>query len=164
MKENREPNIDIFKINMTEEEKEVQKKIKEWKLQNDRRIQEKKDRKAEKKRLRDIKKHETKRIWIPQVIACLMLLWALNPDNPYGYYTILRWVSCGIFAYLAFQVFESAKQGWTWVLGITALVYNPIFRVHLNRELWSYINVFTIVIALVSIFAIRVERNNQPNN
>jgi len=38
MKENREPNIDIFRINMTEEEKEVQKKIKEWKLRNDRRI------------------------------------------------------------------------------------------------------------------------------
>jgi len=162
MKENREPNIDIFKINMTEKEKEVQKKIKEWKLQNDRRIQEKKDQKAEKKRLRDIKKHETKRIWIPQVIACLMLLWALNPDNPYGYYIILRWVCCGIFAYLAFQVFESAKQGWTWVLGITALVYNPIFRVHLNRELWSFINVVTSIIALVSIFTIRVERNNQP--
>lgn len=91
-----------------------------------------------------------------------MLLWALNPDNPYGYYILLRWVCCGIFAYLAFQALEHEKQGWVWMLGITALVYNPIFRVHLNRELWSIINVVTIGIAVASIFAFKVkkEKNN----
>jgi len=25
-------------------------------------------------------------MWTPQLIASVMLLWALNPDNPYGYY------------------------------------------------------------------------------
>jgi len=103
-----------------------------------------------------------KKNWIPQVIAVLMLLWALNPDNPYGYYILLRWVCCGIFAYLAFQALENEKQGWVWVLGITALVYNPIFRVHLNRELWSIINVVTIAIAVVSIFALKVK--NEKDN
>ncbi len=101
-----------------------------------------------------------KRIWIPQIIATLMLIWALNPDNSYGYYILLRWVCCGIFAYLAFQALEIEKQGWVWVLGITALVYNPIFRVHLNRELWSIINVVTIGIAVVSIFALNVKKEN----
>jgi len=104
-----------------------------------------------------------KRFWIPQIIATLMLIWALNPDNPYGYYILLRWVCCGIFAYLAFQALEIEKQGWVWVLGITALVYNPIIRVHLNRELWSIINVVTIGIALVSIFALKV-KNKKDNN
>ena len=103
-----------------------------------------------------------KKIWIPQVVASIMLLWALNPDNPYGYYILLRWVCCGIFAYLAFQALENEKQGWVWVLGITALVYNPIFRVQLNRELWSIINVVTIGIAVVSIFALKVK--NKKNN
>jgi hypothetical protein len=28
--------------------------------------------------------YEMKRIWIPQAIAAVMLLWALNPENPYG--------------------------------------------------------------------------------
>jgi uncharacterized membrane protein len=49
-----------------------------------------------------------------------------------------------------------------WVLVITALLYNPVFRVHLNRELWSIINVVTIVIAVVSIFIFKVE--NDKNN
>lgn len=30
-----------------------------------------------------------------------MLLWALYPENPYGYYVLLRLVCCPIFAYLA---------------------------------------------------------------
>jgi hypothetical protein len=92
-----------------------------------------------------------RRTWIPQVIAILMLLWALNPNNPYVYYTLLRWVCCGIFAYQAFQAFERKMQGWVWILGITALFYNPFFRVHLNRELWSVVNVVTIIILITSI-------------
>jgi hypothetical protein len=102
-----------------------------------------------------------KQLWIPQVICIIMLLWALNPTNPYAYYVLLRWVCCGIFAYLAFKAFEYKKQGWVWVLGITALLYNPIFRVHLNRELWSIINVVTIVIAMASIFTFKkMEKHN----
>lgn len=44
-----------------------------------------------------------RRIWVPQLVAALMLLWGLNPENPYGYYILLRWVCCGIFAYLGLQ-------------------------------------------------------------
>ena len=84
-----------------------------------------------------------------------MLLWALNPDNSYGYYILLRWVCCGIFAYLAVHALEQGKEGWTWILGITAAIYNPIFRVSLNRELWSAVNVVTICIAAVSIFVVK---------
>ena len=90
-----------------------------------------------------------------------MLLWALNPDNPYGYYILLRWVCCGLFAYLAFQAVEQEKQAWVWALGITALLYNPIFRVHLNRDLWSIINVVTIGIAVVSVFALKIKNDKQ---
>jgi len=92
-----------------------------------------------------------------------MLLLALYPENPYAYYILLRWVCCAVFVYLAFQSLERDKIGWVWVLGITALIYNPILRVHLNRELWSVINVVTIGIALTSIFALR-EKKEKNNN
>ena len=93
-----------------------------------------------------------KRIWIPQVIAIVTLLWAFNPDNPYGYYIFLRWVCCGVFAYLAFRAAEQKSRNWLWVLGIAALVYNPILRVHLTREIWTGINILTIGIAITSIY------------
>jgi hypothetical protein len=84
-----------------------------------------------------------------------MLLWALNPDNPYGYYVLLRWVCCGVFVYLAFQAFERAKQDWVWILGITALIYNPIVPIHLTRGIWEVVNIITALIAVASIFVFR---------
>jgi hypothetical protein len=93
-----------------------------------------------------------------------MLLWALNPENPYEYYILLRWVCCGIFVYLAFRGFEQGHQGWVWVLGITAVVYNPILRVHLTREIWSVVNVVTIGIASASVFALnRTRKSENPD-
>jgi Family of unknown function (DUF6804) len=104
-----------------------------------------------------------KRIWVPQVIASLMLLWALNPDNPYGYYVLLRWVCCAIFIFLTYQAYMQNKQTWIWVFGVTALIYNPVLRVHLGREIWSIVNILTIGIVLASILIqknISVKENN----
>lgn len=84
-----------------------------------------------------------------------MLLWALNPSNPYGYYVLLRWVSCAVFAYLACQASASKEREWVWVLGVAAAIYNPIVPVHLTREIWSVVNVVTIAMAVASIFVIK---------
>ena len=84
-----------------------------------------------------------------------MLLWALNPDNPYGYYILLRFVCCAAFAYLTLQALAQGKEGWPWILGVIAAVYNPFIRVPLNRELWSVVNVVTIGIAVASIFVLK---------
>jgi len=104
------------------------------------------------------KERGMRRIWVPQLIVSLMLLWALNPNNPYGYYTLLRWVCCGIFAYLAVKAYDEKQHSWIWVLGITAAVYNPIIRVHLTRDIWSFVNVVTIGIAVASICALKFKR------
>ena len=34
-----------------------------------------------------------KRLWTPQTVAICMLLRALFPSTPYGYYGLLQWVS-----------------------------------------------------------------------
>ena len=95
-----------------------------------------------------------KRIWIPQAIAGVMLLWALNPENPYGYYIVLRWVCCAAFTYLALKALAQGKEGWVWVLGVMAVIYNPIIRIHLTREIWSLINITSIIVATASVFII----------
>lgn len=102
-----------------------------------------------------------KRIWLPQTLVSGMLLWALNPDNPYGYYILLRLVCCAVFAYLAFQAFEIEKKEWVWILGTMAGIYNPIFRIHLTREIWSVVNVITIGMAVVSIFVIKKKQSTE---
>jgi hypothetical protein len=92
-----------------------------------------------------------KKIWIPQAIAGVMLVWALNPANPYGYYMLLRIVCCAVCAYLAVAAANTGKTPWTWTLGIFAVIYNPIMRVHLTRDFWSVVNVVTIIVLAVSV-------------
>ena len=105
-----------------------------------------------------------KRIWIPQAIAGVMLLWALNPANPYGYYILLRWVCCAAFTYLALKAHSQGKEGWVWVLGVMAVIYNPIIRIHLTREIWSVLNIATAVVAILSVFALKREGTSNASD
>ena len=93
------------------------------------------------------------RLWFPQAVACAMLLWALNPEHPYAYYVLLRWVCCPIFAFLALRARRLGLEGWVWVLGVTAAIYNPIIPVHLTREIWSLVNLVTAGFVIGSITA-----------
>ena len=102
-----------------------------------------------------------KQIWIPQAIVIPMLLWALNPANPYGYYILLRWICCAAFVYLAIQAWNLEKSGWVWILGVTAAIYNPIFRVHSTREMWSVVDLVTIGLAVASIFVLKSDEAKQ---
>lgn len=96
-----------------------------------------------------------KRLWIPQGIASVLLLWALNDANPYGYYKFLRIVCCGIFTFLSLRAAAQQRGAWAWALGLTAVLYNPFIPIHLNRDIWSVINLATVGIALASIWGIR---------
>lgn len=96
---------------------------------------------------------------LPQVIGIAMLLWALNPENPYGYYVLLRIVICAIFAFLAFKAFEKDNNAWVWMCGVTAVIYNPIVRIHLTREIWTAVNVVTIVLLGMTIVVLRKGRS-----
>lgn len=92
---------------------------------------------------------------IPQLVSIGMLLWALNPENPYGYYILLRIVVFAACAYLAFRAAEIEKTSWVWVLGVTAVIYNPIIRIHLNREIWSVVNIVTVIILILTFCILR---------
>ena len=92
---------------------------------------------------------------IPQIVGVAMLAWALVPTNLYSYYILLRIVLCGIFVFLAIKAHELKQVGWVWVLAITAVVYNPIVRVHLNREIWSIVNVATIGLLIATVFVLK---------
>jgi len=97
-----------------------------------------------------------KRIWIPQAIAAVMLLGALNPEDPYGYYILLRWVCCAAFAYLALKTHAQGREGWVWILGVMAVIYHPIFRIHLTREIWSIVSLTTLIAVILSVYVIRL--------
>jgi hypothetical protein len=92
-----------------------------------------------------------------RVVAIIMLLVALLP-NPYGYYILLRWVICGICAYHLFEAVRMRNQPWTWVFGVGAAIYNPIFPLHLQRSVWSVVKIASAVLLIASFSAMRGKR------
>jgi hypothetical protein len=71
----------------------------------------------------------------PALIAAIMLLLAIAP-LPYGYYQFMRWVVCGIAVYIAVIAYRWDSKWATWVFGAVAVLFNPIFPVHLSRDIW----------------------------
>lgn len=100
-------------------------------------------------------------IWVPQVIVIPILSGAFLPMDS-GYYTLLRWICCGVFSRLAYQAFAQQKQDWVWILGITALLFNPFIPLRLGREVWLFVDIVAIVIAGASIFIIK--KRCHPNS
>ncbi len=100
-------------------------------------------------------KKKIQTITIVKIIAIIMLFWALA-DNPYGYYQILRWVIAGVTGYSAYLAYERGKNTWTWIMGITAILFNPIAPIHLDRETWSVLNIIVAAIIFSSIFKMKV--------
>jgi hypothetical protein len=83
-------------------------------------------------------------LYVLWLAAAGMLVYAVIEKHPYNYYTLLRWICCPIFAYSAARAFEVDRVAWTWLFGVLAALYNPIFRVHLDRSTWIGVNWFTV--------------------
>ena len=77
--------------------------------------------------------------------AGVMLLLAVPPVWPYGYYILLRLVVCGVAAYTAFSL-KNTNAKYFVVLIIMALLFNPILPIALPKALWIPIDLAGAII------------------
>jgi hypothetical protein len=82
---------------------------------------------------------------------------------PYGYYALLRVVVCltGAVGFAAAR--KAGDVSWPWVYGVVAVLYNPLFPVHLGgKAVWSAVNVATVVVLWLGATRFRGARTTQP--
>ena len=84
------------------------------------------------------------------VLAILFLLCLI--DFPYGYYQFVRFAGLIGFAILAYQANQQNKQTEMVIYGALALLFQPIFKIALGRELWNIVDVIVGIGLLVSVF------------
>lgn len=65
------------------------------------------------------------------IYICAALLFIGTMPLPYGYYTLLRLVACGVFTFSAFVAHERNAQVFPWLYGLVALIFNPVIKIHL---------------------------------
>ncbi|MEA2066735.1 MAG: DUF6804 family protein [Thermotogota bacterium] len=68
---------------------------------------------------------------------------------PYGYYQLLRFFICGVGVYGAYLSYRKKNIAWVWILGIIALVFNPILKFYFVKETWKIIDLIAGVLFCV---------------
>lgn len=84
------------------------------------------------------------------IYACAFMLFVGAAPLPYGYYTLLRLVACGVFTYAAFLAANRKYKILPWVFGLLALLFNPVVKVHLPKELWALVDIAAGVVLLAT--------------
>jgi len=80
--------------------------------------------------------------WIIYALPALLCLLAIF-ELPYGYYQFLRIIVTGTSLWAAYKFYRRNLHVWTIALGIIAIIYNPIFKIHMERDTHALFNVAT---------------------
>lgn len=91
---------------------------------------------------------------IPCVGAAVLLVLAVA-KWPYGYYVLLRWATCAAAIFVAYKAYVWKSIWAVWLFGFVAVLFNPLFRIHLTRDIWQPINVVTAAAFVVVVFVLR---------
>jgi len=80
------------------------------------------------------------------------MLFAAIAEWPYGYYAMLRWITCISSILVVLQAFER-NIDWAKVFFIViAILFNPLAPIHLSREIWVPIDVIVGVLFVFAYF------------
>lgn len=71
---------------------------------------------------------DNKKLLLKVLISIILIIAVLY--LPYDYYTILRWIVCGISIYFAYDYYGNKQKGWTWIYIFIAILLNPIVPVN----------------------------------
>jgi hypothetical protein len=77
---------------------------------------------------------------------------------PYGYYTFLRVMTCGIAAYIAVHDFQDEKTTGkllAFPMALIAVLWNPIFPIYLHRSTWFYLDLGAAVFFVLHYIFVR---------
>ena len=79
------------------------------------------------------------------LVIGLVSLLAAAP-MPYGYYTLVRILVCGFSAVLAYQNYQAednSLSAWVWVFLLIAITFNPLIPLHMQKEVWVWVDSLT---------------------
>ena len=69
----------------------------------------------------------------------------------YGNYQFIRFIALLGFAFLAYQAVQSNKKIEIFIYVALALLFQPIFKISLGRQLWNIVDVLVGIGLLVTV-------------
>jgi hypothetical protein len=87
---------------------------------------------------------------IKLILAILFFVCLL--DMPYGYYQFVRFAGLVGFVILAYQANQQGRQTETIIYGALALLFQPIFKIALGRQIWNIVDIIVGLGLIISIW------------
>ncbi len=88
---------------------------------------------------------------IIKIILALLLFICLL-DMPYGFYQLVRFLALIGFGLLAYKSYEHKNQTLTILFIGLAILFQPLFKISLGREIWNVIDVIVGIGLIILIF------------
>ena len=73
-------------------------------------------------------------------VSVIALLIAASSRWPYFFYVLLRIMVCAASIDWCRRVYGEGRFVWVWVFGSVALIFNPLFPLHMGRPNWQVLN------------------------
>jgi Family of unknown function (DUF6804) len=89
-------------------------------------------------------------LWLVPIVLLLVATGRML----YVYYAFTRIVVCGFAAFLAYSGWKSGSVSrvWSTILGLVAVLFNPIIPIYLTRKAW-----YPLDIGVATIFAAHLD-------
>lgn len=84
------------------------------------------------------------KIGLGLAVALILCLFPM----PYGYYTLVRFAAMIIFGCMAYSFYKENKMPLSVIAGSLALLFQPFFKLALDRITWNTIDVIVAIVLL----------------
>ena len=88
---------------------------------------------------------------IIKLILIVLLLVCLF-DMPYGYFQLVRFIALLSFGYLAYNSYQENNNLFTSIYVSLAILFQPLLKISLGREIWNIVDIVVALFLIVSIF------------
>jgi len=85
-------------------------------------------------------------------IAMAILFFGCLLKMPYGYYQFVRFIGLIGFVILSYDAFNRHMINEAFLYGALALLFQPIFKISLGRDLWNIVDVVVGIALMISVF------------
>lgn len=85
-------------------------------------------------------------------IILSILLFVCLADMPYGYYQLVRFAALVGFVILAYQANERQNKTEMIIYICFAILFQPLLKISLGREIWNIIDVIVGIGLIITIF------------
>lgn len=88
--------------------------------------------------------------WIKIILAVLLFLCLLQ--MPYGFYELVRFAALVGFGVLAYKSYEQQRQTEMIIYIALAILFQPLLKISLGRQIWNIIDIIVGIGLIVTIF------------